>query len=68
MSRCRCKVLTYPRFPTVIASAAVPWIINPVVLLRKNKDGTLSAAEFQGRHKDGSLRVDIPLRKSAAML
>ncbi|KWU42516.1 patatin-domain-containing protein [Rhodotorula sp. JG-1b] len=61
------KLLNYITAPdiviytAVIASAAVPWIINPVVLLRKNKDGTLSAAEFQGRHKDGSLRVDIPL-------
>lgn len=31
------------------------------MLLEKKKDGSLKPWEFQGRHKDGSLRVDIPL-------
>ncbi|GAA5934535.1 patatin-like phospholipase domain-containing protein [Sporobolomyces koalae] len=61
------KLLNYINAPecviytAVIASAAVPGIINPVVLLRKDKQGKLHPWEFQGRHKDGSLRVDIPL-------
>ncbi|GAA5968070.1 hypothetical protein JCM3765_003572 [Sporobolomyces pararoseus] len=61
------KLLNYINAPdcviytAVIASAAVPGIINPVVLLRKDKKGLLHPWEFQGRHKDGSLRVDIPL-------
>lgn len=48
----------------VIASAAVPGILNPVVLMTKTKDGVVHPWEFQGKHKDGSLRVDIPLRMS----
>ncbi|GJN92695.1 hypothetical protein Rhopal_005730-T1 [Rhodotorula paludigena] len=61
------KLLNYLTAPdcviytAVIASAAVPGILNPVVLLRKDKDGKLHPWEFQGKHKDGSLRVDIPL-------
>lgn len=48
-------------FSAVIASAAVPGIINPVVLLTKGKNGQVRPWAFQGKHKDGSLRVDIPL-------
>ncbi|GAA6064627.1 hypothetical protein JCM10212_006072, partial [Sporobolomyces blumeae] len=61
------KLLNYLTAPdcviytAVIASAAVPGILNPVVLLKKDKHGKLHPWEFQGRHKDGSLRVDIPL-------
>ena len=35
------------------------------MLLTKDKEGKLHPWEFQGKHKDGSLRVDIPLRASA---
>ncbi|BGP49849.1 hypothetical protein JCM10450v2_005754 [Rhodotorula kratochvilovae] len=62
------KLLNYLSAPdcviysAVIASAAVPGILNPVVLLKKDKDGKLHPWEFQGKHKDGSLRVDIPLQ------
>ncbi|TNY17939.1 acyl transferase/acyl hydrolase/lysophospholipase [Rhodotorula diobovata] len=62
------KLLNYLSAPdcviytAVIASAAVPGIINPVVLLTKDKEGKLHPWEFQGKHKDGSLRVDIPLQ------
>jgi hypothetical protein len=35
--------------------------MNPVVLLEKKRDGTLRPWRFQGKHKDGSLRVDVPL-------
>lgn len=43
-------------------TAAVPGVLNPVVLLRKNKHGDIVPWQFEGRHKDGSLRVDIPLQ------
>ena len=46
----------------VLASAAVPGILNPVVLMSKNKDGTLSPYSFGHKWKDGSLRTDIPLK------
>ncbi|KAI9893558.1 MAG: hypothetical protein M1814_006354 [Vezdaea aestivalis] len=46
----------------VLASAAVPGILNPVVLMKKNTDGTLSPYSFGQKWRDGSLRTDIPLR------
>lgn len=46
----------------VIASAAVPGILNPVVLMKKNRDGSLSPYSFGHKWKDGSLRTDIPIR------
>ncbi|MCJ1374710.1 hypothetical protein MMC20_005942 [Loxospora ochrophaea] len=47
---------------TVLASAAVPGILNPVVLMMKAHDGTLTPYSFGHKWKDGSLRTDIPLR------
>ncbi|KAL1970572.1 hypothetical protein VTN77DRAFT_4216 [Rasamsonia byssochlamydoides] len=46
----------------VIASAAVPGILNPVVLMKKNRDGTLAPYSFGHKWKDGSLRTDIPVK------
>jgi predicted acylesterase/phospholipase RssA len=46
----------------VLASAAVPGILNPVVLMRKHSDGTLGPYSFGNKWKDGSLRTDIPLK------
>lgn len=46
----------------VLASAAVPGILNPVVLMRKTRAGTLTAYSFGHKWKDGSLRTDIPLK------
>jgi hypothetical protein len=46
----------------VLASAAVPGILNPIVLMRKNKDGTLAPYSFGNKWRDGSLRTDIPLK------
>ena len=46
----------------VLASAAVPGILNPVVLMKKTADGTLTPYSFGHKWKDGSLRTDIPLR------
>jgi predicted acylesterase/phospholipase RssA len=46
----------------VMASAAVPGILNPVVLMKKNPDGTLAPYSFGHKWKDGSLRTDIPVK------
>ena len=47
----------------VLASAAVPGILNPVVLMRKNaRTGLLEPYSFGHKWKDGSLRTDIPLK------
>ncbi len=46
----------------VLASAAVPGILNPVVLMRKTRDGTLAPYSFGSKWKDGSLRTDVPLK------
>ncbi|KAF2155948.1 patatin-domain-containing protein [Myriangium duriaei CBS 260.36] len=46
----------------VLASAAVPGILNPVVLMRKRRDGKLEPFSFGHKWKDGSLRTDIPLK------
>ncbi|TKA69726.1 Patatin-like phospholipase domain-containing protein [Cryomyces minteri] len=46
----------------VLASAAVPGILNPVVLMKKTQDGTLAPYSFGHKWKDGSLRTDIPLK------
>ena len=46
----------------VLASAAVPGILNPVVLMRKNRDGNLEPHSFGHKWKDGSLKTDIPLK------
>ncbi|KAF1984196.1 patatin-domain-containing protein [Aulographum hederae CBS 113979] len=54
----------------VLASAAVPGILNPVVLMKKTKltgkDGSiedkLEPYSFGHKWKDGSLRTDIPLK------
>jgi predicted acylesterase/phospholipase RssA len=46
----------------VIASAAVPGILNPVVLMMKTRSGHLAPYSFGHKWKDGSLRTDIPLR------
>lgn len=46
----------------VLASAAVPGILNPVVLMRKTRTGSLEPYSFGHKWKDGSLRTDIPLK------
>ncbi|KAL2886432.1 Patatin-like phospholipase domain-containing protein [Ceratocystis lukuohia] len=60
-----CNYLTSPDcviWSAVIASAAVPGILNPVVLMMKTSDGSLVPYSFGHRWKDGSLRTDIPIR------
>ena len=46
----------------VLASAAVPGILPPIVLMRKCRDGSLAPYSFGNKWKDGSLRTDIPLQ------
>ncbi|CAG8462983.1 7788_t:CDS:2 [Acaulospora morrowiae] len=63
------KVLNYITAPdcviwsAVIASAAVPGFLNPVVLMQKLKDGTIIPYNYGHRWKDGSLRTDIPIQQ-----
>lgn len=46
----------------LLASAAVPGILNPVVLMMKTKNGDFAPYSFGSRYKDGSLRTDVPLQ------
>ncbi|KAK3391970.1 hypothetical protein B0T20DRAFT_69978 [Sordaria brevicollis] len=61
-----CNYLTSPDcviWSAVLASAAVPGILNPVVLMMKNRDtGALEPYSFGHKWKDGSLRTDIPIK------
>ncbi|KAH8176315.1 patatin-like phospholipase domain-containing protein [Sarocladium implicatum] len=60
-----CNYLTSPDcviWSAVLASAAVPGILNPVVLMMKTSDGTLMPYSFGHKWKDGSLRTDIPIK------
>ncbi|KAI1393877.1 patatin-like phospholipase domain-containing protein [Hypoxylon trugodes] len=60
-----CNYLTSPDcviWSAVLASAAVPGIQNPVVLMMKNRDGSLVPYSFGHKWKDGSLRTDIPIK------
>ncbi|QGI62518.1 hypothetical protein CEK26_006481 [Fusarium fujikuroi] len=60
-----CNYLTSPDcviWSAVLASAAVPGIINPVVLMMKTRDGSLEPYSFGHKWKDGSLRTDIPIK------
>ncbi|KAJ7682771.1 patatin-like phospholipase domain-containing protein [Mycena polygramma] len=45
----------------LLASAAVPGILPPVVLMQKLRDGSAVPWNW-GRFKDGSLRVDVPIQ------
>ncbi|KAF9485321.1 patatin-domain-containing protein [Pholiota conissans] len=62
------KLLNYMTAPdtviwsAILASAAVPGILNPVVLMQKLKDGSIVPWSWGSRFKDGSLRVDIPIQ------
>ncbi|KAI0254899.1 acyl transferase/acyl hydrolase/lysophospholipase [Lactifluus subvellereus] len=62
------KVLNYITAPdtviwsAMLATAAVPGILNPVVLMQKLKNGRLIPWNWGSKFKDGSLRVDIPLQ------
>ncbi len=60
-----CNYLTSPDcviWSAVLASAAVPGILNPAVLMMKTRDGQLVPYSFGHKWKDGSLRTDIPIK------
>lgn len=60
-----CNYLTSPHcviWSAVLASAAVPGILNPVVLMMKTRNGQLVPYSFGHKWKDGSLRTDIPIK------
>jgi len=60
-----CNYLTSPDcviWSAVLASAAVPGILNPVVLMMKTRAGQLVPYSFGHKWKDGSLRTDIPIK------
>ncbi|KAF3210631.1 hypothetical protein TWF106_010509 [Orbilia oligospora] len=46
----------------LLASAAVPGILNPVVLMMKTKNDDLIPYSFGHKWKDGSIRTDIPIQ------
>ncbi|KAJ7638843.1 acyl transferase/acyl hydrolase/lysophospholipase [Roridomyces roridus] len=46
----------------LLASAAVPGILPPVVLMQKLPDGSLVPWNWGAKFKDGSLRVDVPIQ------
>jgi len=60
------KLLNYMTAPdtviwsALLASAAVPGILNPVVLMQKLKDGSIVPWSWGSRFKDGSLRCVFP--------
>ncbi|KIJ56666.1 hypothetical protein M422DRAFT_22815 [Sphaerobolus stellatus SS14] len=62
------KLLNYLTAPNcviwsaLLASAAVPGILNPVVLMQKDRSGRLMPWNWGTRFRDGSLRVDIPIQ------
>ncbi|KAI9001002.1 patatin-domain-containing protein [Trametes punicea] len=62
------KLLNYITAPdtviwsALLASAAVPGILNPVVLMQKTKEGDIVPWNWGSKFKDGSLRVDIPVQ------
>ncbi|GME86086.1 unnamed protein product [Ambrosiozyma monospora] len=59
-----CNYLTSPNcciWSTLLASAAVPGILPPVVLMEKSAGGSITPFSFGNRFKDGSMRTDIPI-------
>lgn len=62
------KLLNYITAPdtviwsALIASAAVPGLLNPVCMMQKLKDGSIAPWIWSSKFKDGSLRVDIPVQ------
>ncbi|ODV84370.1 hypothetical protein CANARDRAFT_201228 [[Candida] arabinofermentans NRRL YB-2248] len=64
-----CNYITAPDcciWSTLLASAAVPGILNPVVLMEKVHNGPdgkecIKPFSFGSKWKDGSLRTDIPI-------
>lgn len=59
-----CNYITSPNcciWSAMLASAAVPGILNPVMLMEKTKDNSIRPFSLGSKWKDGSLRTDVPL-------
>lgn len=59
-----CNEITSPNcivWSSLLLSSAVPGILNPVVLMMKDKSGKVIPFSFGNKWKDGSLRTDIPV-------
>ncbi|QPG73354.1 hypothetical protein FOA43_000664 [Brettanomyces nanus] len=60
-----CNEITSPNcciWSSILASAAVPGILQPVVLMQKASDlKTIEPFSFGNKWRDGSMRTDIPL-------
>lgn len=60
-----CNNVTLPHcviWLSLLASSAVPGILNPVVLMMKNPEtGVVEPFSFGNKWRDGSLRTDIPV-------
>ena len=59
-----CNYITSPNcciWSAMLASAAVPGILNPVMLMEKTKDDVIRPFSLGSKWKDGSLRTDVPL-------
>ena len=59
-----CNYITSPKcciWSSMLASAAVPGILNPVMLMEKTKDNIIRPFSLGSKWKDGSLRTDVPL-------
>jgi predicted acylesterase/phospholipase RssA len=50
-----------------LASAAVPGFIPPVCLLKKLPNGEVVPHSLEGKHRDGSIRADIPIGEKQIM-
>lgn len=60
-----CNYITCPNaviWSALLASAAVPGILNPIVLMTKTSNGSIRPFSFGSKWKDGSLRTDIPIQ------
>lgn len=58
-----CNYITSPDcviWSCLLASAAVPGLLRPVVLMRKTRQGKFVPYSFGSRWRDGSFRTDIP--------
>jgi predicted acylesterase/phospholipase RssA len=59
-----CNYITSPScciWSAMLASAAVPGILNPVMLMEKTREDKVRPFSLGSKWKDGSLRTDVPL-------
>lgn len=59
-----CNTITSPDcliWSSLLASAAVPGVLNPVILMTKDHNGKVVPFSMGSKWRDGSLRTDIPV-------